>query len=105
MRSPRFDFCRAHQSGLSPHDTVEVQFDFPIHHTADAFDKTRRFVVSFALPFDGCQRSSRRDGERALMNDLIPGVELWDDEVDRRSKRQHVAGVGVLIRMETGKRW
>lgn len=60
-------------------------------------------MVPFALTLNRLQRRSGSDGKGALVDDLIAGIQFRDDEVDRRSERQHVASVGVLIRMEAGE--
>jgi len=66
---------------FAANDAVEVEFDFAVDAAPEAFDEAGEYVVALALTLDRFQRSARRDGEGALANDLVAGVEFRDEEV------------------------
>ena len=86
---------------LGPHDAVEVQFHLAVDDAFDAFGQAGRLVVGFADADDFAQRGAGGDAEGALVDDLVPGVEVGNDEVDRRSVGQHVALEGIVVRLKT----
>ena len=55
---------------------MEVHFDFAVDNAAQSLDEARRFVIGLPLPLDGLQRRAGFHCERALMNDLIAGIQF-----------------------------
>ncbi len=83
---------------------MEVEFHFAIDDAADSFDQAAWFVIGFPLAFDLFQWSSRKDRERALVDDLIPRIEFRHDEMDGRAVGQHAVLIGVFVGSESRKR-
>jgi hypothetical protein len=61
---------------------VKVQLDLAIHDPPQTFDQGGRFVIGLAPPLNLSQRRARKNSESGLMNDLVPRVELGNDEMD-----------------------
>ena len=83
---------------------MEVQLDFSVDYASGGFDQAGWFVVRFSLADNLFERCAGENGERGLMNDLIPRVEFRHDEVGSRPISQHVMRMGVVIRPEPGER-
>lgn len=84
---------------------MKVQLDFAIDDAANSLDQTTRLVVLLPSSYDFVERCSWRDGEGGLVDDLIAGVKVGDDEVACRAVRQHAVGVGIVIRPNAGEAW
>src|SRR5262245_56032930 len=85
------------------HNAVEVELDFAGDDAADAFDEAAGLVVFLAEADDLVELHAGRYRVGGLINDLIAGVELGDDEVAGGAVGEHAAGVGVVIRARAGE--
>src|SRR2546423_15378185 len=88
---------RAQLGLLFGHDTVEVELDFAGDDAAEAFDEAAGFVVFLAEADDLVELHAGGNSVGGLVDDLIAGVELGDDEVTGGAVGEHAAGVGVVI--------
>lgn len=83
---------------------MKMELDFLINDPPDPFHEATRFVIGFALPFDGFQRRPGKNCERALVDDLISCIKFRHDEVNRGSVCQHSMLIGIFVRAKTRKR-
>lgn len=82
---------------------MKVQLDFTINNAANPFHQARWFVVGLPLSLNGFKRCPRKNRKRALMNDLISSIKLWNNKVDRRPVGQHAMLKSIFIGPEAGE--
>src|SRR4051812_5333181 len=86
-------------------DAGGVKLGFAIDDAADTFDEAAGLVVFLAEADDLVELHAGGDGKGGLVDDLIAGVELGDDEVAGGAVSEHADGVGVVIGLGAGEAW
>src|SRR5262245_174936 len=74
-----------------------MELDFAIDDAADAFDKAAGLIVFLSEADNLFELHAGGYGIGRLIDDLITGVELGNDEVASAAVGKHAAGVGVVI--------
>lgn len=87
----------------TPHHPVEVEFHFVVNDATETFGQAARLIFRFPDAYDLFKRSPRRNGEGRLIDNLVPSVELGDDEMTGGPVGQHPVAVGVMVRTESWK--